>query len=196
MSKQCVICGEQGFLYYPFCKKHLEMKNNGQIVKCEDCGKWHFANQPCNCKKEKPPIETESENKIKCLICKNDSNGMHFCKDCYNKYGSKTITVVIDKCISAEVVDEYGNRVVKTKNGLFVRSQQEKIIFDELYSRNLHIEYEKAFIYKDENGEIKTIHPDFYLPDYNLYIEHWGYESTKDNQYRKIKEYKERIYKK
>ena len=38
MSKPCVICGKNGFLYYPFCKEHLEMKQNGEIVKCENCG--------------------------------------------------------------------------------------------------------------------------------------------------------------
>lgn len=218
MSKQCVICDEQGFMYYPFCKKHLEMKTEGKIIKCEDCGKWHFANEQCECKKDTKQIKkstvikntfaktednnktedsnkTEDNDKIKCLICQKDSNGKHFCIDCYKKYSNKTITVIIEKCCETKIIDNYGNRAVKTNNGLFVRSKEEKIIFDELYNRNVRVEYEKTFVFKDDDGKIKEIHPDFYLPDYNLYIEHWGYESANDKNYEKTKAYKERIYK-
>ena len=77
------------------------------------------------------------------------------------------------------VIDEYGNRDVKTANGMYVRSQQEKIIYDELYNRGIRVEYEHTIFYKDENDETKPLHPDFFLPDYKLFIEHWGYENTK-----------------
>ena len=38
MKKNCVICGKEGYSYFPFCYKHLQMKNEGKIIKCEDCG--------------------------------------------------------------------------------------------------------------------------------------------------------------
>ena len=78
---------------------------------------------------------------------------------------------------------------------MYVRSQQEKIIYDELYYRNIKCEYEKSFFYKDEKGETRELHPDFYLPDYDLYIEHWGYENTKDPRYTEKKQYTQNIYK-
>ena len=37
------------------------------------------------------------------------------------------------------------------------------------------------------------LHPDFYLPELNLYIEHWGIPKT-DPQYAEMKKYKERIF--
>lgn len=258
MGKQCLICGENGFLYYPFCKRHLDMKSEGKIIKCENCGKWHLADEKCECQKQqnntakpqktnehekkytelptsgfdkcvscgektngyafckkcwsnlseeemleilnkepdpKAEKDIEDENTIKCLLCGEDSDGKHFCKACYKKYASKAITVIINKCREAEIVDEYGNRKCKTRNGLYVRSQQEKIIFDELFNRNIRVEYERTLYLKDENGETQELHPDFYLTDYKLYIEHWGYESTNDKNYLRTKEYKLNLYK-
>lgn len=247
MGKQCQICGESSYLYYPFCKKHLEMKTNGLLLKCEDCGKWHVKGEKCSCQKEEPKYtelptsgftkcvvcegptkgyafckkcwnnlsqeemleilnksetektkeiekEEKKESELTCLICGEVSDGKHFCKNCYKKYSTKSITAIIDKCKSIDIVDEYGNRKYKTCNGLFVRSQQEKIIFDELFNRKIRIQYEKTLYLKDENGETQELHPDFFLTDYNLYIEHWGYENTNNKEYIKTKEYKMKLY--
>lgn len=49
-KKNCVICGKDGYSYFPFCYEHLQEKNAGKIVKCEDCGTWHYIDTPCkNC---------------------------------------------------------------------------------------------------------------------------------------------------
>ena len=42
-----------------------------------------------------------------------------------------------------------------------------------------------------ENGEDKTLHPDFYLPDYDIFIE---YNEIKKKSYLKSKEYTKKIY--
>ena len=45
-KKNCVICGKEGYSYFPFCYDHLQEKNAGKIVKC-DCGAWHYIDRPC-----------------------------------------------------------------------------------------------------------------------------------------------------
>ena len=206
MAKTCAICGKPSGMY-PLCREHLQMKTEGKVIKCKNCGTWHFANKTCpDCgvvdDKANVSFENSGTNNIfdskihkKCLLCDNEVDGdFLFCKSCYFKYKDKSITVNIKNMSEFNIVDEYGNRDVKTQNGMYVRSQQEKIIYDELYSRKIRCEYETSVFYKDDKGETKSLHPDFYLPDYNLYIEHWGYENTKDPRYNKEKLFKQKIY--
>ena len=204
MGKICVICGKPSGMY-PLCREHLKMKTEGKVIKCEDCGTWHLSNKPCPvCSEEneteisftgkKGVLSTQKPYK-KCLLCDNEvSDDFLFCKSCYFKYKDKSITVNIKNLSEFNIVDEYGNRDVKTQNGMLVRSQQEKIIYDELYSRKIRCEYETTVFYKNDKGETKTLHPDFYLPDYDLYIEHWGYENAKDPRYKEEKLFKQKIY--
>lgn len=54
--------------------------------------------------------------------------------------------------------------------------------------------YEETVYYKDEKtGEPKELHPDFFLPDYNLYIE---YNELTNPKYVETKEYVKKIYEK
>lgn len=70
-NKPCVICGEPGYMYYPFCKHHLKEKNEGKIVKCEECGIWHYHDAACSC---------SSNNNI-CIVCGKESDDV-FCTEC------------------------------------------------------------------------------------------------------------------
>ena len=67
----CQICGKpSGF--FPLCKECNALKEKGKIIKCENCGKWHYANRPCpDCKK--PTAEQTDE--LTCIICGENSNG-------------------------------------------------------------------------------------------------------------------------
>lgn len=202
MSEQlrCPICGETTNVYMGkarkdgLCRKHGMQANKGEIIQCAGCGKWNEKDVVCDCKKVKE--ENNAKIHTKCLFCSAETeNGNLFCKEHYFKYKDKAITVVIKNLKDFNVIDEYGNRDVKTANGMYVRSQQEKIIYDELYNRGIRVEYEHTIFYKDENDETKPLHPDFFLPDYKLFIEHWGYENTKDKKYIETKKFKEKIYK-
>ncbi len=194
---KCPICGKPTRVYMGnarkdgLCGTHADMLKAGEIEQCPDCGDWHRSDEECDC----TLFDYEEPNQ--CLLCNNNVDGDYlFCKKCYYKYRDKSITVLIKNLSSFTILDEYGNRDVKTTNGMYVRSQQEKIIYDELYSRNIKIEYEPTVYYKNEKGETEKLHPDFYLTDYNLYIEHWGYENTNDINYKKTKKLKEEVYKK
>lgn len=67
-----------------------------------------------------------------------------------------------------------------TVTGQTVRSKAEKTIADYFTQQNITYEYEKTaktngLIFKD-----KISKPDFYLPQYDLYVEYWGLLNTDD----------------
>lgn len=236
MAKTCVICGKPSGMY-PLCAYHNKLKDEGQVVKCETCGKWHMINEPCDCKKftelpkegydkcqicgkpttghafchncwnthteeellavlngeKKVQIKIENDNSsdLKCIICGNPSNGKHFCIDCYKKYKDKSIDIRISNCSTTSILDQYGNLHIKCDDGRKVRSRAEALISNWLFKEKIRNIYEQPFYYKDENGETKTLHPDFYLPDYDLYIE---YNEITNKPYLKQKEYTQKIY--
>ena len=193
MAKNCVICGKPGFMYYPFCKEHLDMKNEGKVVKCEECGLWHLVDKPCNCATASSVAETKVEDTVptlKCIICGQDSNGYHFCRSCYAKYKDRAVDIRITHCVETEILDEYGTLQYKCDDGRRVRSRAEAMISNFFFKEKVRAVYEET-IYYTENDEQKTLHPDFYLPDYDLYIE---YNELTNKPYLKQKEYAKKIY--
>ena len=62
------------------------------------------------------------------------------------------------------------NKEYKTLKGDIVKSGGEQRIANYLYSIGVNYEYEKPF-YRKDGGENK---PDFYLTDYDIYIEYFG----------------------
>lgn len=191
----CPICGEPTRVYMGkarkdrLCGKHADMVKAGELVLNE---KGQFITLKTATKE---PQKENTASDLTCILCGENSNGKHFCLKCYRKYHERTITVEVKGCTEFTLTDAYGNKDTKTANGLYVRSLSEKIIYDELFRRGIKCEYERTVTYRDENGEIKELHPDFYLTDYKLYIEHWGYLDSRDAEYEKTKAYKEKIYK-
>jgi DNA helicase-4 len=79
------------------------------------------------------------------------------------------------KLINAK--DRFGeikaNRAFKTLKGDYVRSIDERYIADFLYIRNIKYEYEKKY------PDLDTPYfPDFYLPEYDIYLEHFAITSS------------------
>ena len=68
-----------------------------------------------------------------------------------------------------------GNIVFKFKNFVEGQARAEVIIDNELYRAKIFHEYEKK--YKGLDG--KYYYPDFYIPEYNLYIEYFGMNENK-----------------
>ena len=76
--------------------------------------------------------------------------------------------------------EEYGTPSV-TLTGEVVRSKGERIIADYLTLHNIAYQYETEattsdwFIFKT-----RISNPDFYLPQYNVYVEYWGLVDSPD----------------
>ncbi len=190
MGKTCAICGKPSGMY-PLCKDCLKLKAEGTIIKCDDCGTWHYADQSCViCRLRKSAEEVKQISDLTCIICGEDSNGKHFCRNCYAKYKDRSVDLRITHCRDTQILDEYGNCQYKCMDGRKVRSRAEWLISDFLFNNKVRTVYEQTIYYK-ENGEDKTLHPDFYLLDYNVYIE---YNELKNKSYLESKEYTQKIY--
>ena len=87
--------------------------------------------------------------------------------------------------------EEYGIQSV-TLTGQHVRSRREKIIADYLTCHGVAYYYEYAANSNDWIFSHKISRPDFYLPQYNCYVEYWGLVDapdprTRDNYVRGMK---------
>lgn len=70
------------------------------------------------------------------------------------------------------------NKTIQAANGTVVQSDGERIIADELAAMGLVFRYDNRF--RIVKGY--AIRPDFYLPEFDLYIEYWGMEDNLDYQ--------------
>ena len=66
------------------------------------------------------------------------------------------------------------NKKYTTLNNVEVKSIGERDIGNFLFLHNIEFKYEPLVEWVDKNEEDKDYHPDFYLPKYDIYIEHWG----------------------
>ena len=83
----------------------------------------------------------------------------------------------------------YGRPSVTLK-GEAVRSGAEKRIADWLFQHGMRYEYERPVF--DPRGSCVGV-PDFYLPDYGVYIEYWGLVGT-DRDYERTMRWKLGLY--
>ena len=79
--------------------------------------------------------------------------------------------------------------VIKTVSGVRVRSSYEKKCADFLFRNNIRFHYEPLMLLGG-----RQFRPDFYIPDFNLFIEVCGYNHQP--YYRDRRNYKEQVYKK
>ena len=198
----CPICGEPTNVYMGkarkdrLCKKHGKMKNDNLIdVNSEgvyyEVNTGKLLNAPKIEKKVEPKKDAKTgTDELICIICGEPSNGKHFCIKCYHEYKDKSIDIRITNCRETKILDQYGNLTIECDDGRRVRSRAEALISNFFYNNKIRSVYEKTIYYK-EDGEDKTLHPDFYLPDYDIYIE---YNEIKKKSYLKSKAYTQKIY--
>ena len=195
---KCPICGEPTNVYMGnarkdrLCRKHAKELKDGLIEQCPDCGKWHKTGEACECKKKK----TVSNDELTCIVCKEPSNGMHFCTRCWRDFKNKTLYLKIINCKEyIKLASEYEGHL-ETNDGHIVKSHVERDIDNFLFSNNIRHAYEKS--YDVDGNPAHEFKPDFYLPNYlgdgkDVYIEYFGMKGTKDGD-EKI-QYKIPIYK-
>lgn len=66
------------------------------------------------------------------------------------------------------------NKKYTSLNDIVVKSIAERDIANFFFLHNIDFECEHLAEWVDESAEDKEYHPDFYLPEYDIYIEHWG----------------------
>ncbi len=69
---------------------------------------------------------------------------------------------------------------LKTLKDEYVKSKEETMIANFLFLHGIKYEYERPYPYESDDAERKKYHPDFYLVDYDIYLEHFGI--TEDNR--------------
>ena len=126
------------------------------------------------------------------MDCGAPCNGYFFCKKCYYKYRNKSVILKITNCSEVEILESGYESKITCDDGHPVKSQQEAMIDNYLFGHNIRHVYEKPFPI-DGNPE-HDLHPDFYLPELDIYIEHFGITGNK--RYEETKEYKLPHYKK
>ncbi len=67
-----------------------------------------------------------------------------------------------------------------TLKGETVKSYGELEIANYLFSNNIEYEYEKEYKHETINKEYQQYYPDFYLPEYNIYIEYFGIDENNE----------------
>jgi len=99
------------------------------------------------------------------------------------------VFTILDKKIEIPSAppEQYG-RTSYTQTGYRVKSNAERLIADYFTRKNIRYEYESPVVSKTHRHISR---PDFYLPDYNVYIEYWGLINI-DDEWKK-KEYEKNM---
>lgn len=100
---------------------------------------------------------------------------------------------IIEKILEASNENWIEGKRFVTKEGFKVRSKIEKIIADTYNELGIKIEYEKKIIFPKNDNSKYTIFCDFYLPEFDIYHEHFGMNTP---DYLKKTEIKKKTFKK
>ena len=92
----------------------------------------------------------------------------------YALYHRNGIRTESDFSTKEEYQDYLTLNAPTTLNGERVKSYGELDIANFLYQNQIRYEYEASYKFDTNTAEYGQYHPDFYLPDYDLYIEYFG----------------------
>ena len=120
MGKTCAICGKPSGMY-PLCREHLQMKSDGKVVKCENCGKWHVVGESCGCTFTEFPTDGYTH----CLLCGAETDGYAFCRDCWGKHTKDELLDILNGKKSSTSKNETSNDSV-TDNSVIVIDKENK----------------------------------------------------------------------
>lgn len=212
---KCPICGAPTRVYMGnarkdhLCGKHADMLKKGELI-LDASGHFCAVAKDAVAKNEQNPFEAESLTEDldfadesgdgfewesgTCLVCGECIDADYlFCRDCYSKYKNKSLLLRISNCKYIKILDSSYEGAYTCRDGHIVKSKSELAIDNYLYEKKISHSYEPPFAI-DNNPE-HDLHPDFYLPEMDLYIEHWGYDES-NRDYTKKKEYKLHQYEK
>ena len=91
----------------------------------------------------------------------------------------------------------------ETLKNEFVKSNEELVIANYLFTNGINYEYERPYEIETSTIDKRQYTPDFYLPDYGIYIEHYGidrdgnapqYDKTTSEEYVRSMQWKRQIH--
>lgn len=131
---------------------------DGLMNKCEVCGK-------------DIPITSQNRDHYKSLkTCGNNQ-----CKQLCRERNRKDLEGFKIKCRENALNRGFGgfnmHKIKYEVNGKIVDSSYEKIVAESLSENNIKWERSKRFKYHDLTGKLHYYTPDFYLPDYHIYLD-------------------------
>jgi len=95
----------------------------------------------------------------------------------YKKERQQDMETLLSKYSSAKIIEkeEEQRRDLKmTLGGQYVKSLEELSIANFLFLNGIKYEYEALYPFESPDKKRKSYRPDFFLPEYNIYIEHFG----------------------
>lgn len=101
--------------------------------------------------------------------------------DCLDYYRNIDFETLKGKC-KEKSVNEYTKELKNNKQtikGEKVKSLEEVMIANYLFLNGINYVYECKYPFKSSDKSKKIYRPDFYLPDYDIYIEHFGITKNK-----------------
>lgn len=129
----------------------------------------------------KQKLSVVGDNEIKNIIenilkrfLKEDDNPFLYNYYQFLKYDEVDYITEEDFEDKSEYVAEMKNKKYHTLKGEEVKSRAEKAIADFLLLHDIDYQYEKTASWADKHEEKRVYQPDFYIPDYDIYIEHLG----------------------
>lgn len=78
----------------------------------------------------------------------------------------------------AEYVEFLSNKRYETLRGETVNSRAEKLIADFLHTHQVEYQYESLADWAETGDERGAYRPDFYLPEHDVYVEHFGIDES------------------
>ena len=96
----------------------------------------------------------------------------------YSLYHRNVMRTESDFSTQAEYNEYLSTNVPTTLKGEIVKSYGELDIANFLFQNQIPYEYEASYKFDTNTEEYGQYHPDFYLPDYDLYIEYFGIDRS------------------
>lgn len=118
-----------------------------------------------------------------------EEQAVHLCQRCGVKVATDEFArsqkafqrVYCDNCFDEKFIERRNfdmkvelNKTIRANDGTLVQSRGERRIAEWLAARGIVYRYDERFRIIDGYA----IRPDFYLPEYDLYIEYWGMDTT------------------
>lgn len=106
-----------------------------------------------------------------------DLNNFDSLGDVYEHEKSMDLETIKSRYDKASYAEEKANEVYDERISLKrerVKSLQEVEIANFLFLHGIRYEYEALYRFQDKTSERRAYKPDFYLPGYDIYIEHFG----------------------